>query len=642
VTPSDSHLVVGWDAGQWQARRAPDRQADGAAWDTAVQVADSWGALPWLGLVSAIGVLLVAYANNSGRVLSDWAEPLLWAGLITMYVPTAVRLAWPGTPRHERIGLVSILGLGLFLAKLMYSPLYFTFHDEFAHWQTADTIVSTGRLFEENTLIPVSTFYPGLEIVTAAVVSVSGLSIFSAGVLVLGVTRIMFMVALYLLHEAVSGSGRVAGIATLLYMANPNFAFFDSQFGYESLALPLAGVILFAVVYRTSMPRLRRLGPTVIVLLGLAALVTTHHLTAQALTAFLVCWAAVAIVARTRDDGAGALTWTALLALVLILTWLAYVAAMTLAYLAPNFTGAFAELVRLVMRESTSRELFRASADLALPPLWERVTAFSSVILILLGLPVGLLAVWRGYRRSGIALTFGLIAATYPGTLALRLTQAGAESSNRSSELIFLAIGFVLAVAVVRWGLGGRKSLVRTGIFGVWATMIFLGGTIIGWGHYGRLPGAYLVSADQQSIEPQGVLAAQWARDVLGPSNRMAADRTNRLLMATYGGQRLVTGAYDAIDVAPIFMSPEIGDTERALLHEGNIRFIVVDKRLTTALPVTGVYFEAGEPDTNAHTSPLDPDALAKFDHLKQVNRVFDSGDIMVYDVTVLRQGGGE
>ena len=49
------------------------------------------------------------------------------------------------------------------------------------------------------------------------------------------------MVALFLFLERAAGSARAAGIAIAVYACNPSFLYFDSQFGYESLALAIAG-----------------------------------------------------------------------------------------------------------------------------------------------------------------------------------------------------------------------------------------------------------------------------------------------------------------------------------------------------------------------------------------------------------------
>src|SRR5205823_2065478 len=134
--------------------------------------------------------------------------------------------------------------------------------------------------------------------------------------------------------------------------------------------------------------------------------------------------------------------------------------------------------------------------------------------------------------------------------------------------------------------------------------------------------------------EPEGVQAALWTRSYLGLNNRVATDRINQLLMGTYGKQRVVTGGFpDYIEVATIFFSSSLGPNEVAILRRAKIRYLIVDLRLALGLPRLGFYFDPDEPDAYHHTILIDQAALLKFAAIPQINRVFDSGDIVIYDV---------
>ena len=213
-----------------------------------------WGALPLLALVAAVGLLLVALGFDGARAGRLGAETLFWLGLLLVVAPAGARLAGIEASRQEQIGLVALVGVALYLAKVWHSPAYFTFYDELQHWRTTDDVLRSGRLFTENPVLPVSPSFPGLENATSALASLSGVSIFGAGIIVVGVARLVLALALFALYETVGGSSRLAGVAALLYMANPNFLFFDAQFAYESLALPFAVLTLYA---RRGGPRLR-------------------------------------------------------------------------------------------------------------------------------------------------------------------------------------------------------------------------------------------------------------------------------------------------------------------------------------------------------------------------------------------------
>jgi hypothetical protein len=103
--------------------------------------------------------------------------------------------------------------------------------------------------------------------------------------------------------------------------------------------------------------------------------------------------------------------------------------------------------------------------------------------------------------------------------------------------------------------------------------------------------------------------------------------------MDTYGDQRVQSSLAGDIDVTPIFLSSRLDSTEVSLLRQARVHFLVVDLRLTTALPTIGFYFEPGEPGSFQRTKPLSLEALTKFNTVPQINRIFDSGNIIIYDV---------
>lgn len=609
-----------------EAHPATPERAYGAGRVAPAPSAVGWGWLPELSVVCALGLLVVALADTAARNQIGWAEGLFWAGLVVMFVPVALRLSTARATRRETLGLVVVLGLALYLVKLLHSPVAFTNIDEFLHWRTLDDIVQSGHLFRENPLLPASALYPGLEIVVAALVGLTGLTYFSAGVVVLGAARLVLMLGLFLFYERVGGSWRVAGIASLVYAANPNFLFFDADFSYESLALPLAILVVFLLVRREEAPADSRVGLTVTALLALGAVIGTHHVTSYALVAFLGLWTLAARYAERGQEkseqwGPGELS---LLALVGTLTWLVLVANLTIGYLAPHLTGAVSELIQLLAREQTGRQVFVSSTG-QVAPIWERLTGITASGLILLGLPFGLLQVWRRHRRQAIALALGVSALAYPVSLAFRFTDSGWEAANRSSEFLFVALGFVLARGVV-WLADRAPRPVRRDhapVLAVGAVILFLGGVIAGWPPAWRLPGAYLVDNGTRSIEPQGVMAAVWARAYLGPGNRLGADSTNMLLMGSYGGQHISTSLSGGVDVPWLLFAPQIDADLEALLRQSHLRYLLVDHRLARKPQLVRSYYPAVAPDR----------VLAKFDQIKNVSRVFDSGDIVIYDI---------
>ena len=590
------------------------------------------GGLSVVSLSSAIGLLTVAIADTGSRFEAPWSEALFWIGILTLFVPIALRLALPRVARSERLGLVVLLGLGAYLVKALHSPLRFAFGDEYAHLRTAADILASGRLFLENPLSLASPVYPGLELVTTAVANVSGLSIYGAGLLVVGMARLILMLALFLLVERVSGSARVAGIAALVYASDPNFTFWSAQFAYESLALPLAVACLYLAVRRS-----RRPGSTLafdaLLLATCAAIVMTHHLTSAALILVFVAWAVVAWVLRRR----GGRPEPAPLAALAVLTvwggiWLLVFARPTFQYLGPVIARSVGEALGFLGGSRGIKPLF--SGDPALvSPIWERVIAFGGVGVVAVALGAALAWIARSvgearrFRASAVAAVFALGALAYYPAQALRAIPGGTEISNRSGEFLFLPVGAVIGIAIVVGWLRRRTTEPRLGVFAALATVVFMSGVIVGMPRWARMPGPYLVSGDTRAIQDESLTASAWLRATFGTGNAVIADQTNELLMGSLGGQDMRHG------LSWIYFSPSLGRDElRALRREG-VRFIVVDRRMTTMLPVVGYYYEPGEPDAGHHTTPMQPEDLARFDETSALTKVFDSGDIAIYEL---------
>ncbi len=616
----------------------------------------TWGWLPLLTLTSALGVLSVAYAYTTSRSAGTGLDTYFLPGILLIFIPATVRLISPTASRFERLGILCVVGICLYLVKVMASPLYFSFFDEFLHWRTADDIARSGHLFSENALLPVSSYYPGLEIVTNALSTLGGLDTFQAGIVVIGVARLVMILSLFMLNEQIMASARIAGIATILYMTNPHFLLFDAQFAYESLALPLATFVMFAMApHQMVSMRLTRLKPiapfvmfaaagrkrlnsdlrwiTLTAWITLGAIGLTHHVTGFFFDGLLALWAAAYGFMRLTLLRRSNLAKTALLGALISIANVARNGNPAVQYISSFLAIALNELGRVLTGASNARQLFVSYSGQPTPP-WERMITVSSVALILLCLPFGLLCLWQRYRSNALACMFGIVALLYPVSQAFRLTNSGAELTDRAAAFLFIPIASVLAIFITQFWPARRLGWKQTALITCALSVVFLGGIILASGpSWALLPGPYAVAADARSIEPEGIQSAIWVRSYLGPNNRIATDRINQVLMGTSGDQRIVTSIQDHIDVAPIFLSLRPGSNEVSLLRSTQARYLVVDLRLAQALPLLGFYFDEGEPEAFHRTTPIDLAALTKFSTMPQINRVFDSGDIVIYDV---------
>jgi len=321
---------------------------------------------------------------------------------------------------------------------------------------------------------------------------------------------------------------------------------------------------------------------------------------------------------------------TAVLELVLCVVNVEHPGNPVVLYLSEAFTTAFNELERILEGTGRAKPLFFSYGGEPLP-IWGRVLVASSIALIILSLPFGLLCLWQRYRSNALAVTFGMISLLYPTTQVFRFTTIGSDVAERADAFTFIPVAFLLAIFITqfwpaRWLSWRQNIFLASTLF-----LLFLGGVLLQSGiSFMGFPGPYLAIADSRSIEPEGIQAALWVYSYLEPNNLIGADRINQLLMGTYGEQRVVTYK---IDLSSVFLSLRLGPDELSLLREAQTRYLVVDLRLARSLPVLGFYYEQTESGAFQHTTPVDMKALTKFSTMPQVSKVFDGGDIVIYDV---------
>jgi uncharacterized membrane protein len=621
-----------------------------------------WGWLPVLTLSCAVGLFCIASGFAAARNDQPGLEVTFIAGLLLIFVPTMIRQLSPGTPRPERIATMCVVGLCLYLINIMASPTYFSSYDQFLHWLSINNIAATGHLFSPNSLLPVSPYYPGLEIVTNALSTLSGLDSFYCGLLVIGVARIIMVLAFFLLNEQIINSPRIASISTLIYMTNPHFLIFDSQYAYESLALPLATCVLFMITLHQSMSKdLKHLEPisptpisaganrkqlshdllwiTCITCIVIGAVVFTHHVTGFFLDGILILWLLVASFQRKRaPDLLRRHHHSHLAKITLIGIGITVLSVIRSGNPVVNYLGSFfgialKELSHIIVGSGSARPLFQSYTGIP-APLWERLLTIAAQGLVMLGLPVGLLCLWKRHCSNALVCTFSVMALAYPLVQIFRFTTTGSELVDRSAAFLFISISSVLAILIIQ--LWPVRRLKRTHIMTLTSllSVIFLGSTISGLGPgLALLPGKYMVLADSRSIEPEGIQAATWAGNHLGTGNRAEGDRINNILMATYGHQRIVTTIQDGVDGSPIFLAAQFNPDTVYILKSGNIRYLIVDMRISQHLPVLGFYYSESEFDAFKHRKPPNPQVLTKFDTVPRVNKIFSSGNIVIYDM---------
>ncbi len=588
------------------------------------------------------GVALLAAADARSRSGASGGYLLFWSGLALIFAPSAGVLLLSQRGRQARLAVALGFGLALYLAKVVYEPTAFTFHDEFAHYRNAANLLSSGRLFGYNPLIRATGYYPGLAVATDAVARLTGLSVYTSGLILIGGARLTLVGALFLLVDELLGSARAAGVAVVVYAAGPNFLYWDAQYGYESLALPLALLIVFFLARRGGRP------PSIpAVLCGLAgalAVVATHHITAWVLAALLLAWAAAGWLRRRRADGSSAGGEArpaefvpAIPALVTTSTaaaWVVAVAPITLGYIGPVLTRAAVQGFQLITELHTSRALFANTGQAATAPAWERVAAIAATLVILATIPVAL----HRSRRTGLPTIAKLLAwssLAWVALLPLRFTAGGQETANRSSEFLYVGIGICFALLLEsllessRW-----RRMLSLGL----VALVFVGGISVSWNYAQRLAPDYRLTNGSAAVTPDDRALAQWMLATLGPGHRIATDDQTGLALGSVGRQDVLSSAEDGSRTWLIFYPPTVSSDVLAELHRSAVQYVVVQRDVLD-LPTGVTRFDDSEP-AQFYNAPLPAASLSKFDASPVFREIYAAGSLRVYQV--VSSAGGQ
>jgi hypothetical protein len=617
-----------------KARARPRRGAEGSS--GAGRRGRPWagiGHLPPIVLAAGAGLLVCSVANALARATLAPSPLIFWAGILILALPIFYRLTSREASPGERLALVCLLGLSLYAVKVVRDAPIFTFSDELVHAFNASQIVQHHHLFEFNPILPVTPNYPGLEGATSALMTLTGMSPYGAGIVIVGAARLALMVAMFFLFSRVSGSARIAGLGVAIYAGNFNFLYWGAQFSYESLSLPIFVFILMAFAERDGAKRRQAREWVVPIVLGTGAIVVTHHLTSYALAIFL---AALAFTYWfVRKDWSWPNPWRyAVFTAVLATAWLLLVASSTFGYLAPVLSEAFEAIFNTASGEAPPRALFQGKGSAIPPtPLLARAVAVLAVLLLAAGLPFGLKRVWRRFRKRPFALLFMLAALGFFATLVLRLAPAAWETGNRASEFLFLGLAFVLACSGLQdWCPRGRPWLGRASLTGALG-VVLVGGAIAGWPWDLHLDSPLRASAEGRTISSAPLAMAEWAERNIPEDRRFGSTIANARLLLDPGER--VAFAGKTPDIEDILNEPALSDWELPLLRENHIRYLVTDRRELSSDATRGYFFT--QQGNLAEEKLLPKAAVTKFTEIPGAGRIYSSGEITIYDLDARR-----
>lgn len=577
-------------------------------------------------LAAQVAAVVIARSGGSREV----ANVLCNVSYAVAYGSALWLLLRPQLSRPERNAAVLALGVTSSLMWRATNPLLFTGFDEQLHMRTLRDLVYGRSLFGPNPILAVSARYPGLE-ATTALVHQLGLPVMLAATVVIFVARVALVTVLCDAAEYLTGSLRAGGLAVAVYALSPQFIFFNSQFSYQTMSLPLGlgAVSLIARARRSADPLPLYAGATIC----LGALAITHHLSSFLTTAFLLLWALV-----EKGRARIAVLYGALAAVASTLGWGAVHGKMLRNYLKPiydDYKGKFTGGVR--------RQPF-AEASGATAPLPDQLLLVYYAGVLCLAVAAVLLVALRSRRRvplTGPKLLLLALTASLPTLFVAFLLPKGGEIFCRSSSLLFLPLSVLIAgySVLIFWTrrpasrrILPRLTAIRLRLIVVPAmSLVFVAAFVLGSGPtWARLPGTYMPAADPRSMDSETLAAVEWARRNLRPGSRFAADRVASTLLASQAGMWPVIKGPPRVDAAALYVARRWGQTETDMAASMRLRYIYVDRRLALEPPKFGFYIQGGE---TGDGKQLTDEQLTKFDSVKGIKVVYRHGPVSIYDL---------
>ena len=598
----------------------------------------------WVLLLGQAGALVIQAIAVSMARHGASAEGMLVnvSGFALAFASALWSLTRPQMTRALRNAAVVCLGVTTTVMWWEQFPLQLRQFDEQLHMRTMSDIVSSHSLFQPHPLLGVSPRYPGLESV-AALFHQLGLPVTVAAMAVVLVARLALVVVLCDAVEQVIGSQRAGGLAVAVYAVSAQFVTFNSQFAYQTLALPLAlaAVAFIARARWAADPRPLLAGATVCLL----AAAVTHHVTSWLTAAFLLFWA----TAQGGGQARRRVFYGAVIAAAATTLWAMIQWSLLRDYFGPMIDDSRTQLFRHERRQGGA---FHDAAGGSMP-VWERALlvywAAAVTLVVSLLIFLYLRSIWPRLRSGGQRcdarrweprMLLVVLAAITPSLFAARLLPTGGEYFDRLNTFLFLPVSLLFAGAIDRelrlrrrinsqsWS--HRQLVIGRSLALVLAVGVFAGGYLMGSGpDYVRLPGPYLVCADARSMDAETQAAVRWARDGLQAGSRIGAERVSSTLLASQAGLYPVMHEGDS-DVPWLYEAKKWGPAESKVARGLHLRYLYVDRRWADELPHTGSYFYGHD---RGGTQQFTRGQLTKFDKVPGIRTVYRHGPISIYDL---------
>jgi len=636
---------------------------------------ESGGPGPWgrwkraasVGLTVAaflVGTILIAAAYTEARTsIGSEHFDTFWVGVSLILIATLVLGTRPWlTTRGVKLLLVCY-GAVTFIPKFIMSTTGPVYYDEFGHLRHAYDLLHNGNPFNADPYLSIAKFFPGLSVVTVLVHDVTGLSMWHSGQAIVLAAHCSVLVTVFLIGRAAGLSQRACVAAAVVYSLNPSFLYFDTQYSYESLALPLALFVILACIRTAqatsgaSANRWRRAGIS-----GAILCIVTHHLSSLFMGAVCLALLIGLRMDGSRDEQVQKVArrdswWVAIVASCGSLAWIGIAAPETYSYVGPHVASGFTGLVQILLppthtvtgsgagAPSSAHTLFAGSPN----PLYEQVAAFMSPVLMMVPCIFAAVHLWNirhgslyshsrarsaaeaadlGPMQQRIVLVSVGLAALYFASLPIALTSGGGESAHRSWGYTYLGvalvIGYFFEFVVARRVQRSRLRRMSSILLLVTAVVVLIGNVSAGESVFYRFPGPYVFGTDTRSTTPEVHHLTEWMNRNLVPGSLVVTDRFTGEFVEAYTELNV-----PSVKQYPAYAIYREGDHPspalRAALKSDGFRYFVLDTRIGGGPPFSALFegYEGSSSVDPAALSAMQSTPFARLIHQTQNYKVF-------------------
>lgn len=613
-----------------------------------------------LTLFLSIGVWLLGWTYFIAYNGSFY-NSIFWASVITIGLAIFLIIIDKDISEKYKIVCLFVFGAIIYILNVLPSTIHFHFNDELVTFETTKQLYENYRLNNITTHFDLPKYYPGLSLLAVNLKHVTNLDFFAVTRILIGLVHSFVPVFLYMFLKKVSFSGRIASIGTFIYATNPLYVYFHSQYSYESLGI-FFGIFFLYVVAKKSFGE-NSVAYPIIIMVILAALTITHHLSSLMIFLFIILLAFAVRYSekgenyqrsfyRSFHDNITALTFT------FIFTWMTYMAVMAAGYLYNHFTEYYKKIFELSLFGGSKIGITSASLDTAGLPKYEwvidsRIYAPLLVFLSIMGIIIrkyengnknknGKLVGPNPYLNTMII--YGPI--LYILSLGFILT-SGQELALRSWGFLYIGLSLMCAMTIDKlldwnrsddWRLANFLMLnarytIQVAKFSavIMIMLILIGGISTGDKPIHRVPDLLSPKVlGSGSMTTDVFRSADWFEYNFGRHNNMLGDATTSSVFTYYATQNA-----DIQNSWQIFFPPIMNNNISNFIKYYKIGYTIVDNRITKSIVEGGFYgyVEQSEYYDKGYGSktPLPNMNIEKFEYSKNMVNIYNNGNINIY-----------